>query len=189
MLRSCASLLLIEQYEFRQSGNSKETIRCPEIERPCCRKGQSISAGSSSSGRSGSQGSPEFSETKLRLIAMPRLYDFSSWKNRPTANLRRGTRIPCEIRLTLVTLDSAHPFFEPCLVVLVNPQGCGLRFGRPLEIGTRVRLEGLPAKRSVTAQVVNCISLGEYEKFWLLGLALDEPGNVWGIDKPPEDWF
>ena len=42
-------------------------------------------------------------------------------------------------------------------LVLVNPQGCGLRFGRPLEIGTPVRLEGLPAKRSVTAQVVNCI--------------------------------
>jgi hypothetical protein len=36
---------------------------------------------------------------------------------------------------------------------------------------------------------VNCISLGEYEKFWLLGLTLDEPGNVWGIEKPPEDWF
>jgi hypothetical protein len=25
-------------------------------------------------------------------------------------------------------------------------------------------------------------------KFWLLGLALDEPGNVWGIATPPEDW-
>ena len=74
-------------------------------------------------------------------------------------------------------------------MILANPQGCGLRYGRQLEIGTRVRLEGLPAKRSVTAQVVNRISLGEYEKFWLLGLALDEPGNVWGIDKPPEDWF
>jgi hypothetical protein len=25
-------------------------------------------------------------------------------------------------------------------------------------------------------------------KFWLLGLALHEPGNVWGIAIPPEDW-
>jgi hypothetical protein len=50
-------------------------------------------------------------------------------------------------------------------------------------------LEGLPAKHSVTARVVNCIFLGQYEKFWLVGLALDEPGNVWGIEKPPEDWF
>jgi hypothetical protein len=120
---------------------------------------------------------------------MPRLAALSFWKNRSTSNLRRGTRISCHIRLTLTSLDAARPFSEPCLVVLVNPQGCGLRFGRPLEIGTRVRLEGLPAKPSVTAQVVNCVSLGEYEKFWLLGLALDDPGNVWEIEKPPRDWF
>jgi hypothetical protein len=105
------------------------------------------------------------------------------------SNARRGTRIPCKIAITVTPLDSVHFFFEQALVILVNPQGCGLRFGRPLEIGTRVRLEGLPESRSVTAQVVNCVSLGQYEKFWLIGLALDEAGNVWGIDKPPEDWL
>jgi hypothetical protein len=190
MLPPCASLLLIEQYEPSHSGTSKERIRCPEIERACGRKGQSVSAGPSSSRRSGSQGSSEFAERNFGVVVIPRLPDFSSWKNRPTADLLRGTRIPCQIRLTLSTLDSLHPFFpEPCLIVLVNPQGCGARFGRPLEIGTHVRLEGLPAKRGVTARVVNCISLSEYEKFWLLGLTLDEPGNVWGIETPPEDWF
>jgi hypothetical protein len=49
-------------------------------------------------------------------------------------------------------------------------------------------LDDLPAGTSATARVVNCIQIGEYEKFWLLGLALDEPGNVWGITTPPEDW-
>lgn len=63
-----------------------------------------------------------------------------------------------------------------------------MRFSRPLEVGSIVRLDGLPARTSVTARVVNCISLGQYEKLWLLGLALDEPGNVWGIKAPPEDW-
>ena len=184
---ACTFLLVIGQYEPCYSGTCKETIRCTEIERPCYRKDQSISARSSSSRQSGSKGASEFAGVHFDVTPMPRLPGFSSWKNRPT-NLRGGTRIPCEIRLTLVTLDSARPFFEPCFVVLVNPQGCGVKFGRPLEIGTRVRLEGLPAKRSVIARVVNCISLGEYEKFWLLGLALDEPSNVWGIEKPPEDW-
>jgi hypothetical protein len=28
----------------------------------------------------------------------------------------------------------------------------------------------------------------EYERFWLVGLALDEAGNISGIEKPPEDW-
>ena len=104
------------------------------------------------------------------------------------ASLRRGTRIPCEIPVTLTLLDPSQPFSGECLMILVNPQGCAGRFGRPLEIGTAVRLEGLPASTAVTARVVNCISMGQYEKLWLLGLALDEPGNVWDIQSPPDDW-
>ena len=102
--------------------------------------------------------------------------------------VRRGTRIPCEIPITLVSLDQAQSLAATCLVILVNPQGCAGRFGQPLAVGTTVRLEELPAGRNVTARVVNCISMGQYEKLWLLGLALDEPGNVWGIQSPPDDW-
>lgn len=102
--------------------------------------------------------------------------------------IRCGTRIPCEIPITLSSVDGAQPFSDACLIILVNLQGCAARFSRPLELGAAVRLEGLPASTNVTARVVNCISIGEYQKFWLLGLALNEPGNVWGIESPPEDW-
>jgi len=104
------------------------------------------------------------------------------------AGLRLGTRIPCEIPITLTSLDPAQPFSDGGLVILVNPQGCAARFARSLEIGAAVRLDGLPASTDVTARVVNSISMGPYEKLWLLGLALDEPGNVWGIPSPPADW-
>jgi hypothetical protein len=57
-----------------------------------------------------------------------------------------------------------------------------------VEIGVAVHLEGLPTATTVSGRVVNCISLGEHEKLWLLGFALDEPGNVWGIESVPEDW-
>src|SRR5438067_11444452 len=77
--------------------------------------------------------------------------------------IRRGTRISCEIKLTLASLDVAHAFSDPCLVILVNPQGCAARFGRPLKIGAAVELKDLPVKAKVTARVVNCISIGEYE--------------------------
>jgi len=90
------------------------------------------------------------------------------------SGLRCGTRIPCEIPATLTSLDPAQRYSDGCLIILVNPQGCAARFGRPLEIGAAVRLEGLPAITDVTAR--------------LLGLALDEPGNVWGIQSPPADW-
>ena len=110
----------------------------------------------------------------------------SSTPNRRAA--RRGTRISCEIPITLTSLDPVHRFSEPCQIILVNPQGCAARFSRAVEIGAAVQLEGLPAVTNIAARVVNCISLGEYTKLWLLGLALDEPGNVWGIQAPPEDW-
>lgn len=99
---------------------------------------------------------------------------------------RRGTRSPCEIPIALVSADPAKPLSGTGLVILVNPQGCAIRFGQPLTVGTTVRLERLP--RGGSARVVNCISMGRYEKLWLLGLALEEPGNVWGIQSPPEDW-
>jgi len=100
---------------------------------------------------------------------------------------RSGTRIPCQIPAKLISLDPTRPFADSCLVILVNPQGCAAHFRRPVKIGTAVRLEGLPSG-GITAQVVNCISLGEHQKSWLLGLALTEPGNVWGVEAPPEDW-
>lgn len=68
-----------------------------------------------------------------------------------------------------------------------KPSGSTVRSGQPLPVGTPVRLERLPAGESVSARVVNCISMGQYEKLWLLGLALNEPGNVWGVQSPPED--
>lgn len=85
-------------------------------------------------------------------------------------------------------LDGIHPVSDPCLVILVNPQGCTARFGRPLEIGTLVQLEGLPARNRAYARVVNCISVKDHKPLWLLGLELNEAGNVWGIQSPPKDW-
>jgi putative flippase GtrA len=112
------------------------------------------------------------------------------WNKRSSEDMpaRSGTRVPCEIPVALTGVDSTRSSSESCVVILVNPQGCAVRFHRPLEVGSAVRLEGLPSGNHATAQVVNCISIGEYEKLWLLGLALDKPGNVWGIQSPPDDW-
>ena len=104
------------------------------------------------------------------------------------SNLRRGTRINPKIPILLTSLDPSNPFSEEAVTLLVNPQGCAARFGRPLEIGSAIRLDGLPVRRSIVARVVNCIKPGKYEKFWILGLTLDEPGNVRGIESPPADW-
>ena len=100
---------------------------------------------------------------------------------------RSGSRITCEIPAALRVQECSPTLPQEFMVILVNLQGCAARFHRPLEIGTTVRLEGLP-RGCADARVVNCISVEKGGKLWLLGLALDEPGNVWGIDTPPDDW-
>ncbi len=108
----------------------------------------------------------------------------------PNSGMARGaTRIACEIPITLISQDPRDPFSQSCLVILANLGGCAVRSPRPIPTGTIVQLNGLPAGTEVAARVVNCISLGQYEKLWLLGLALQESGNVWGIEQVPDDWL
>jgi len=117
-----------------------------------------------------------------------RTFRLATLGSRPEKVSRGGTRIPCEIPVTLTSLDPGDPFSQPCQVILANLGGCAVRSPRPVPRGTAVYLNGLPTGSEVAARVVNCISLGEFEHLWLLGLALNEPGNVWGIENAPEDW-
>jgi hypothetical protein len=107
---------------------------------------------------------------------------------KPERSDRGGTRIPCEISVTLTSRDPRTPFSQECLIILANLRGCAVRSPEPIPIGTEVCLEGLPLQHEVAARVVSCISLGRFEHLWLLGLALKESGNVWGIENVPEDW-
>jgi hypothetical protein len=117
-----------------------------------------------------------------------RIFRLASLGSRPEKDSRGGTRIPCGIPVTLTSLDPSHPFTEPCQVILANLSGCAVRSPLLVPPGTVVQLEGLPTGTEVAARVINCISLGEFEHLWLLGLALNESGNVWGIESTPEDW-
>jgi len=88
----------------------------------------------------------------------------------------------------VTSLDATRWFSESAIAVLVNPNGCAVQIARSLDVGTAVLLEGLPHDTVASAKVANC-DLAEGEGLWLVGLALHESGNVWGIEKPPEDWL
>lgn len=98
------------------------------------------------------------------------------------------TRVRVEIPVRLATLAPAPVFAEQSHTLVVNPQGCGVKLSRALEPGTRVLLDGLPSGAHAHARVANCLPLGSDGKAFLLGLALEVPGNIWGIQKPPADW-
>jgi hypothetical protein len=97
-------------------------------------------------------------------------------------------RLRVEIPVRLATLAPAEVYAEQSHTLVVNPQGCGIKLSRSLEPGTRVLLDGLPGGASAYARVANCLPLGTDRKAFLVGLALETPGNVWGIQKTPPDW-
>jgi hypothetical protein len=101
---------------------------------------------------------------------------------------RRSTRIRAQIPLRVTGLDATNPFSEVGHTLVVNTQGCGVRLSRPLKPGTEVFLDELPTGKRATARVANCVPLGVGSKCWVVGIALDEPGNIWGIHPAPEDW-
>jgi hypothetical protein len=101
---------------------------------------------------------------------------------------RRSTRIRAQIPLRVASLDPAVTLSESCHTLVVNQHGCGVRLSLPLEPGLSVRLDELPDGSSVTARVASSIPLGAGNKYWLVGLALDQAGNVWRICPAPADW-
>lgn len=88
----------------------------------------------------------------------------------------------------MTSMDQRQPFAAECTVLVANPQGCGLRASASLPPETPVLLTNLPGAGSASARVANCLPLGNDGKQFLIGLALYNPGNAWGIPDPPEDW-
>jgi hypothetical protein len=103
------------------------------------------------------------------------------------AAARRSTRVRAQIPLRITSLDKNAPFAEQCHTLILNLQGCGVRMGRHVNPGVHVEVETVTGNR-VPAVVVNSLALGNDGKYWLVGLALEEPGNVWGLNPAPADW-
>jgi hypothetical protein len=101
---------------------------------------------------------------------------------------RRSTRIRAQIPIRVTSLDPTIEFTEHCHTLVVNMEGCGVRLSRPLEPGVPVRLEELPAGNAVEGRVANCVPLGTDGKYWVVGLALEQPANIWCIQPAPADW-
>ena len=107
---------------------------------------------------------------------------------KPPESGRRSTRIRAQIPLRVTSLDPATPFSESGHTLVLNTQGCGVRLSRALEPGLAVSLDELPGGKSVPARIANCVPLGTGGQWWMVGIALDEPGNVWGVHPAPADW-
>jgi len=101
---------------------------------------------------------------------------------------RRSTRLRVQIPMTVTSMDRRHSFAASCIALVVSPQGCGFRASQALPLETPVLLGDLPGGASASGRVANCLPLGNDGKYFLIGVSLYNPGNVWGIADPPADW-
>ena len=105
-----------------------------------------------------------------------------------TDHRRRGTRVRAQIPVRVTSLETASAFSERCHTLLINPLGCGVRFPRSLAPGTRLRIDDLPGRASITARVASSIPPAGDSKYWIVGIGWDAPGNVCRLSPVPEDW-
>src|SRR5271166_4011519 len=100
---------------------------------------------------------------------------------------RRSTRIRAQIPVLVVSLDSSVQFSERCHTLVVNTEGCGVRLSRSLEPGTPVLLDELPGGNRVRGSIASSVPLGTEGRYWLVGIGLEQQGNVWCIHPAPAD--
>jgi hypothetical protein len=90
--------------------------------------------------------------------------------------------------MTVTSMDRRHPFAASCVALVVSAQGCGFQASQALPTETPVLLGDLPGGAGTSGRVASCLPLGNDGKHFLIGVSLYNPGNVWGIADPPEDW-
>lgn len=93
-----------------------------------------------------------------------------------------------QIPLRVSSLDPASKFSERCHTLLINPLGCGVRFPRSLTPGTRLRIDDLPGRGSIMARVASSVPPERGNKYWIVGIGWDAPGNICSLAPVPEDW-
>ena len=100
--------------------------------------------------------------------------------------LRRSSRVPINMPITITSLEPAAQFAEVCETLVVSAHGCALRSPKKLEAGLplQFRADG----RQTTAHVVDCQPIGANQPGWRLAAKLDHPENFWGLKSCPDDW-
>ena len=107
---------------------------------------------------------------------------------------RRSTRVKKSVPLVVLGKDrTGVPFMERTVSVTVNKHGCLFPSRHDHDVGTWVKLQlvGLigddekPIVRAMVRSIHPPASLRELQQ---VGVELETPANVWGIEPAPADW-
>lgn len=113
----------------------------------------------------------------------------------PSAEKRRSTRLAKSVPIKITGTDAlGQTFQESTVTVMIDCYGCKYQSrhyapkGSPVSVEIR-RLDAMRSSKVVQAKVVWVQRPKTYREVYHVALALEVPGNVWGIPWPPSDWF
>lgn len=107
---------------------------------------------------------------------------------------RRSTRIDQTVPLVILgTNKLGQSFLEETSAVSLNLHGCRYpsRYEYPVESWVILQMTGTEGRANspvVRAKVQSIHSPQTPRELCQVGVEFETPGNVWGIDTPPEDW-
>jgi hypothetical protein len=112
------------------------------------------------------------------------------------AGSRRSTRIEKSVPLIVLGQNrTGEPFVERTVSVSVNMHGCRYHSRHDYGVGTWVTLQAVGLISSeekpatVRAVVRSVHPAGSLRELQQVGVELETPANVWGIERPPADWL
>jgi hypothetical protein len=112
------------------------------------------------------------------------------------AGSRRSTRIEKSVPLIVLGQNrTGEPFVERTVSVSLNMHGCRYPSRHDYGVGTWVTLQAVGLISSeekpatVRAIVRSVHPRGSLRELQQVGVELETPANVWGIERPPADWL
>ena len=122
----------------------------------------------------------------------------SQWPpgNFAAAGSRRSTRIEKSVPLIVLGQNrTGEPFVERTVSASINMHGCRYHSRHDYGVGTWVTLQAVGLISSeekpatVRAIVRSVHPAGSLRELQQVGVELETPANVWGIERPPADWL
>lgn len=105
------------------------------------------------------------------------------------ASHRRSTRLTLSVPITLSGVDALQqPFQEQTHTILVNKHGAKVTTRHELAVNSTVHVHNSRLGRKAQARVVVIDKRRSPSDPFEVGIALEEPGNIWGVEFPPDDW-
>jgi hypothetical protein len=104
-------------------------------------------------------------------------------QSRVAGESRRSTRVP--LRVVIAAQGLVEPLTCEGETIVVNLHGALVSTSIPLGVGMNIEIHVIMTDKRASAVVVYV----DPARPEICGIGLTQPGNIWGLSFPPDDWY